>query len=87
MKTTLEKTAFQLLGLKIGERASSEAGYPKKSLVVVECIKDFSESKSNDYILDNHKEFVKVIHYGMIGVSTSHLCSFSWVNEDVRFNR
>jgi hypothetical protein len=86
MKSKLEKLAFQNLYLEVGDRASSEAGYPKKSLVVVECIKKFSEAKDLDFILNNSNEFVKVIHYGLIGISTSHLCSSGWVAEDVRFN-
>ena len=86
MKNTLEKTLFQSLNLEIGERASCEAGYPRKSLAVVECIKDFDTAPSLDYIFNNYNEFIKVVHYGSIGVSTSHLISGNWIAEDVRFN-
>lgn len=87
MKTKLSKSDFQSLNLEVGDRASCEAGYPKKSLVVVECIKDFSEAKSRDEIINNSRNFVKVVHYGLIGLATSHLITNSWVAEDVRFNR
>jgi hypothetical protein len=87
MKTVLELTSFQSLNLEVGERASCEAGFPRKSLVVVECIKDFDTAINNDYLVNNHGEFVKVVHYGIIGISTSHLISYNWVAEDVRFNK
>jgi hypothetical protein len=80
------KTIFQDLNLSVGERASCEAGYPKKSLVVVECVKDFSEANNSDEIINNANSFVKIIHNGLIGLSTSHLISCGWVSEDVRFN-
>ncbi len=86
MKTKLSKTDFQSLNLEIGERASCEAGYPKKSLVVVECIKDFSEAKNLDEIINNASMFVKVVHHGLIGLATSHLITNGWVAEDIRFN-
>ncbi len=86
MKTKLEKTDFQSLNLTVGERASCEAGYPKKSLVVVECIKDFIEAKNSDEIINNSGTFVKIVHYGLIGLATSHLITCGWVAEDVRFN-
>lgn len=86
MKSKLKQVTFQSLNLEVGERASCEAGYPHKYLVVVECIKDFSEAKNEDYILNNHGEFVRVIERGLIGIGTSHLISIGWVAEDVRFN-
>lgn len=85
MKTSLKKSEFQQLNLSVGERASNDNTYPKKSLVVVECIKDFADAPSSEYIINNPKEFVKVVHHGMIGLSTSHLISSSWVADDVRF--
>lgn len=86
MKTKLTNQFFQDLNLKVSERASCYAGYPKKSLVVIECIRDFSEIKNEDYILNNSSSFVKTIHYGLIGLSTSHLMSCNWINKDIRFN-
>lgn len=76
---------FQELNLSIGERASNRSAYPRKSLVVVECIKDFNSAPDSDHVINNASSYVKVIHYGLIGLSTSHLISSSWVNEDVRF--
>ena len=76
MKTT--KALFQHLDLLKGEKAQCIAGCPKKSLVIVECIKDFSTEKNTNKIINNANSFVKVIHYGIIGLATSHLISSNW---------
>lgn len=71
---------FQNLNLEIGEQAKCTAGYPHKSTVIVECIKDFSQAPSLDHIINNSQEYVKVVKYGLIGLSTSHLISDNWSN-------
>ncbi len=87
MKSNLNRVSFQELNLEVGERASNNNTYPKESLVVVECIKDFADAPNDNYIINNSSEFVKVVEFGMIGLSTSHLISSDWVAEDVRFNK
>lgn len=72
------KTNFQDLDLEVGERATCSAGYPKKSRVTVECIKDFFEAKNSDEIINNALTYVKIIDYGLIGIGTSHLISSNW---------
>jgi len=86
MKSKLNKTDFPSLDLTVGERASNDNTYPKKSLVVIECTKDFDTAPDKDYLINNATEFVKVVENGLIGLSTSHLISSNWVAEDVRFN-
>lgn len=70
---------FQDLKLEVGQLANCSAGYPKKSRVVVKCIKPFSEASNRDYIINNAREFVEVTYYGLIGLSTSHICSSNWI--------
>lgn len=69
---------FDELKLIKKERAICIAGYPNKALVVVECIKDFNKAKNSDDLINNPKEFIKIVHSNGYGLLTSHMISNNW---------
>jgi hypothetical protein len=71
------KAIIQDLNLSVGERAICTAGYPSKSTVIIECIKDFDTAKNSDEIVNNPHDFIKVVNKGKFGL-TSHIISSNW---------
>lgn len=71
-----EKTLIQCLDMKVGERATCTAGYPRLATVEVECIKDFSDAPSMDVVNDPFT-YVKLVD-GRFGLLTSHMISAAW---------
>ena len=65
---------FQDLKLKVDEMAQCNAGYPKKSLLIVKCIKDFD----NKTTVDNPRDYIKFVDTGKYGILTSHWISSDW---------
>jgi hypothetical protein len=82
----MKTTTIQSLDLSVGERATCTAGYPNKATIIVECIKDFSEAKNSDEIINNPRTFIKVVDSGKFGLLTSHLISSNWFNGHGRPN-
>lgn len=72
---------LQKLQLEQGERAKCVAGYPHKSKLIVECIKDFDTAPNNDDIVNNPFTYVKVVDGGKYGVLTSHWISGGWTTD------
>lgn len=84
------KTDLQGLNLKIGERAKCIAGFPHKSTLIVECIKDFNlnyDSKKESYndfmkrsddVVNNPYNYVKIVDKDQFGALTSHWISSNW---------
>lgn len=66
---------LQELNLVVGDNARCVAGYPHKQMVVVECIKDFSEAKNSDDIINNTSQFIKTVQGCLL---TSHCISSNW---------
>jgi hypothetical protein len=69
---------IQDLQMEIGERAICKAGYPHKSTLVVECIKDFDSAPNQDDIVNNPFTYVKIVDGGKYGALTSHWISSNW---------
>lgn len=72
-----EKTLIQCLILKIGERATCTAGYPRLATVEVECTKDFSDAPSSIDVVNDPFTYVKLVD-GRFGLLTSHMISAGW---------
>ena len=71
---------LQELQMEVGERAKCVAGYPHKSTLIIECIKDFDSAPNDDHIIDNVYQYVKVIDGGQYGALTSHWISSKWTS-------
>lgn len=71
-------TIIQNLNLKVGQKATCTAGYPHSGTITVQCIKDFSEAKESDDIVNNPNTYIKVVDQGRFGALTSHYISSNW---------
>jgi hypothetical protein len=71
-------TIIQDLKLKVGQKARCTAGYPHSGTITVVCIKDFSEARNPDDIVNNPFNYIKVIDNGRFGALTSHFISSNW---------
>jgi hypothetical protein len=71
---------LQELQMEVGERAKCIAGYPHKSTLIIQCIKDFDSAPDSDHIINNVYQYVKVIDGGKYGALTSHWISSNWTS-------
>lgn len=71
-------TTIQDLKLKVGQKARCTAGYPHSGTITVECIKNFSDAKNSDDIVNNPYDYIKIVDNGRYGALTSHFISSNW---------
>lgn len=71
-------TIIQDLKLKVGQKARCTAGYPHPGTITVECIKNFSDAKNSDDIVNNPYDYIKIVDNGRYGALTSHFISSNW---------
>ncbi len=69
---------LQELNLKIGEQAICSAGKPRKSSIIVACIKDFDTATYEGDVTNNPYNFVRVTASAN-GAFAAHWVSAEWV--------